>query len=639
MKKLICLLALCLCLNSATGFAEEAPEQPPEPIPVVETLEEAVQEPVETQAPEPEREEAPEETLEAEPTEEPGETPVPEPTQAPEATEAPEATAAPEEVPSEAEAWMRIDGEVHGGDLEVLLKVAKEDAEIVLRGKKPIQIKNVAIKPLAGLKFTPDKDVFKDGKYVVNVYEAEPNENAEPVNLKDYVDAAEDETRDLWFFVEKEAEAPEATEAPEIDPEATTAPEGLRVNAVNYDPDIWQCEAPIFQLSGIPEGMPWDYAVIIYDERIIVLSEDSYIPQEEGVFTLRFAIMNEIGDILELSDKYTVSLDWTMPEVMILPDMEASYTMEVAGEDALSGLEAISLDGGRTWQSFENGDIFRYTGSKAVTFDAGMIQVRDLAGNVFQSSEVYRLEKVRRGGGGGGGGGGGEGKAAKTHASGDGEKTPEYESLELQLPDDAMDQLTIGGEPMALTLWLEGDDEAPAKFTAALASWTPEPAEDGEEAEQTLPAPRDTLVLSADMDADLGDQFTYAWRFNGEVYRLLANSGIRYVALQVGDDLVAFPTEGFTGGTKYTELKMLGVSTKKFDYTITMKVNLDPGYMSAMTPNDFSRECDVSIRAEVENMAYELSNSPQSVMYFYDVYLGPEDMLDHPFGRYVGNVE
>ena len=35
-------------------------------------------------------------------------------------------------------------------------------------------------------------------------------------------------------------------------------------------------------------------------------------------------------------------------------------------------------------------------------------------------------------------------------------------------------------------------------------------------------------------------------------------------------------------------------------------------------------------------MAYELSSSTHSVMYFYDVYLGPEDMLNKPFGQYAG---
>jgi hypothetical protein len=150
----------------------------------------------------------------------------------------------------------------------------------------------------------------------------------------------------------------------------------------------------------------------------------------------------------------------------------------------------------------------------------------------------------------------------------------------------------------------------------------------------TAQAAPNTLVLSAVPEANLGSQFTYAWKFNGEVYRLLSNSGVKYVALKVGDNLAAFPTEGFTGGTKYTELKMLGVSTRKFDYTLAMKVNRDPSYMSAMSDSDFSQACDLSIRAEVENMAYELSSSTNSIMYFYDVYLGPEAMLKQPFGEY-----
>ena len=206
-----------------------------------------------------------------------------------------------------------------------------------------------------------------------------------------------------------------------------------------------------------------------------------------------------------------------------------------------------------------------------------------------------------------------------------------------------MTQLTVGGELMPLTLVLDAAqaDGAPVgqdqPFTAALGSWCPAPrGEDEHEnvlADAENPAP-DTLILTAELDANLGDAFTYTWRFNGEVYRALANSGIKYVALKVGDDIAAFPTEGFTGGTKYTELKMLGVSTRKFDYRLTMKVNLNPGYVSAMSDSDYSQECDLSIRTEVENMAYELSSSTNSIMYFYDVYLGPEDMLKQPFGAY-----
>ena len=219
--------------------------------------------------------------------------------------------------------------------------------------------------------------------------------------------------------------------------------------------------------------------------------------------------------------------------------------------------------------------------------------------------------------------------SAYYRASGDGEDTGEYEALRLELPEEPMRQLTVDGESMALTLVLESAQEPGAPvgqqrlFNAEWARWG-----------GVADAEPDTLVLSAELDDNLGDSFTYAWHFNGEVYRMLSNSGIKYVALKVGDDIAAFPTEGFTGGTKYTELKMLGVSTRRFDYTLTMKVNLDPAHVTAMTDSDFSKDCDLSIRTEVENMSYELSSSPQSIMYFYDVYLGPGDMMDQPFGQY-----
>jgi len=208
----------------------------------------------------------------------------------------------------------------------------------------------------------------------------------------------------------------------------------------------------------------------------------------------------------------------------------------------------------------------------------------------------------------------------------------EYDALDLlELPDEPVKQLTVGGERMDLSLKLESAQEPDAPvgsrqpFMASLRRWNGSSGD----------AP-DTLVLEAQLDGNLGDAFTYEWRFNGEVYRMLANSGIRYMALKVGDDVAAFPTEGFTGGTRYTELKMSGVSTRKFDYTVTMKINLDPGHVSEMSDNDYSRQCDLSIRTEVEDTKYELSSSPKSLMYFYNVYLGPEDMFDQPFGEYRG---
>ena len=57
-------------------------------------------------------------------------------------------------------------------------------------------------------------------------------------------------------------------------------------------------------------------------------------------------------------------------------------------------------------------------------------------------------------------------------------------------------------------------------------------------------------------------------------------------------------------------------------------------HFSALTDNDFSEDCDLTVSVEVEHMTYELSNSPKSLMYYYNVYLGPEDMLQFPFGKY-----
>ena len=149
----------------------------------------------------------------------------------------------------------------------------------------------------------------------------------------------------------------------------------------------------------------------------------------------------------------------------------------------------------------------------------------------------------------------------------------------------------------------------------------------------------DTLILTAVEAPDLGDRFEYRWHFNGEVCRLLSNSGIRYLALAVGDDMAALPTEGFTGGTKYTELRMLGVSARKFDYALAMMFNLDPDRIPMLSETDFSDACDIAIQTEVEEMKYVLSAEPRGEMYYYGVCVGPRGMLEVPYGAYGEGVE
>ncbi len=542
--------------------------------------------------------------------------------------------------------------ETASGTLEELLEQISGKGTIYLRvGRKDcICIKAAPLKKLSDLKFEADREIFKDGEVAYISTEAPDRTTARTlVDVADYSDKAPEETAELYFWADKKdlykEEEPAGTE-----PEATPAPQ-ISVAAENCTPGQWSAESPTFTLSGIPEGATYTYAAIVYDERIIPLSGNTYVPEAEGQYNVRFAMLDGIGDIVSASDTYAVWLDFTEPEDIVVEyDEETDYTFHITASDGISGVAGISLDGGATWTELGNDETFDYTAAQETTLSVGAVQVKDAAGNIWRSTSEIVLEAVKKeenggygGYGGYGGGDGGEKKAAPSHASGDGEETPEYETVELELPEEPMTRLTVGGAPMELTLVLDAAeaDDAPVgedqPFTAQLRSWCPAPAD--EDAHENVlnksDAPRqDTLLLTAVPGQELGDEYTYTWHFNGEVYRLLANSGIKYVALQVGDDIAAFPTEGFIGGTRYTELKMLGVSTRKFDYTLTMRVNRREGFVSAMSDSDFSQACDLSIRAEVENMAYELSSSTNSIMYFYDVYLGPEDMLTQPFGAY-----
>ena len=554
-------------------------------------------------------------------------------------------------VPEDAEAWFEGEDGIVAGKLSDVIERLKGDETVYLRAEEALLVRDVPVARLSDVKLLPDEKVFKGREAAVRLSEQDPAQgDAEAVALSDYKDADEDETRDLYIWVEvAKAETPEEPAEPEQPDKPADEGLTLTVEAQGFESAAWLNEAPEFALSGIPEDAKnWCYAAIIYDERIIMLSGDTYVPEAEGVYTLRFAMLDEVGDIVDATEKMTLWLDCTPPWAMAEPDQDRSYTLTVSATDDMSGVEALSLDGGESWIALEDGESYTYDAGKKTTLDAGMVQIRDHAGNIWQSPSPITLEKAASayyGGGGGGGGGGGDGAPAKTHAKGEGEDEGEYDALRLTLPEDPMAALTVDGEELALTLALEqaqGPD-APlgqALFTASLERWftaAEDDAHDGDDAhdQSDAQAAPDTLVLTAEPEIDLGDAFTYAWRFNGEVARLLSNSGIRYLALKVGDDVVAFPTQGFIGGAKYTELKMLGVSTRRFDYTITMRMDLDPAHVSATSEWDYSGDCDMTIRAEVENMAYELSASTQSAMYFYDVYLGPGDMLARPFGGYL----
>ena len=535
-------------------------------------------------------------------------------------------------IPEEAEAWFKRGTELLWGSLKALVAQLTGGETVYIQTDKLMLVKKASTQLMSTVTLLPDGDAFK-GSYSVCISTDNPALVAEPALLQPADLPALGDVVDLYIWVKLEEQTPPEGEEPGEEEEKPT----LVVTATGFEPSGWSTTQPQFTLSGIPEDKEWSYAAIIYDERIVPIASNVYAPDEEGIFTVRFAMLNELGDIMAASEQYTLQLDWTAPEVSIELDEETSYTLNIFATDKASGLDAVSVDKGKTWEPIDE-DGYTVTEEEEKTFKAGAIRVRDVAGNVYKSEEEYTLEEVEGGEGeeegedegGGGGGGNGSGTPALPHSRGDGEEGVDYDALNLDLPDEPMEYLTVGGEPMELTLALT-NAQAPGApvgenqpFTGRLCHWKDASNDD---------APN-TLLLEAEIADDLGDVFTYEWRFNGEVYRMLANSGIKYVALKVDDTVAAFPTEGFTGGTRYTELKMQGVSTRKFDYTLAMKLNLDPSHVSAMNDSDFSQECDLSILAKVEDTNYELSNSPQSMMYFYNVFLGPEDMMDQPFGEY-----
>lgn len=616
----------------------QAPAQEPSTEPNAEPSDEPSMEPSTEPSNEPSAEPSTEPSNEpsTEPSANPTDAPTTEPTEAPTAAPLPEGLTLVEtdaQIPAEAEAWMAAEQGVIYGKLADVIAYAPENTEIFLRLPDAMKVEKAPLKRLSQLIFKADEKLFVDGKYRVAAYGQDPalsEELPEELDWKEFEQAQDDAAADLWLQVMKVPDEPQPTEKPED--------VQLTVDMGDFRPGEWNTRKPEFALSGIPEGKNWSYAVVIYDERIFVLSENTYVPEAEGVFTVRFAILNEEGDIVAASERCTVQIDTAAPEVTAMADESLSYTLRIDAADSVSGVQALSLDGGSTWIDWDGSESYIYTASKKTTLAEGMVQVRDVAGNVWVSTEAYTLNRISSGGG-GGGGDGGDGKPAKQHAKNDHEtpKDERYNALELLLSDEPMQMLTIDGKELALTLELANAEgmEIPADhaalFTADLEAWAKE--ESGEETSDKTARP-DTLVLTAVEEENLGDRFEYRWKLNGEVLRLLENSGVKQLALKVRDDMAVLPTEGFTGGTKYTELKMLGTANKKFEYTVAMTFNLDPDSIPALSEFDRSASCDLAIQVQVEEEKYVLTAEQKGEMYYYHVLLGPSELMLEPYASY-----
>ena len=275
--------------------------------------------------------------------------------------------------------------------------------------------------------------------------------------------------------------------------------------------------------------------------------------------------------------------------------------------------------------------------------------VMDEAGNVWVSTEDYTLAEIEEAGGIGGGGSGEDESKKSTvqHASGSGKDADEYEKLNMDIDESAEHTLVIDGITLNLRLDLVGSEDSPlpegysAAFTSEMTDWEAEKAPQGafpndavpQDADKTSPE-GNTLVLTAVEPEDAGSQYQYIWRFTGDVPRKLYNSGVDYLVLRVGDDVVSLPTQGFTGGTTYVQLKMDGVASRMFEYAVTMAYGEEA---HAPTLDNTSESMNLTFAVEVQGQRYEMAPD-EGEMFYYDVYAGSADMLSVPFGSYNRNL-
>ena len=400
---------------------------------------------------------------------------------------------------------------------------------------------------------------------------------------------------------------PSATPAPTEEPTPTPVPKPvLEVTAEDYEPGVWKNSPPMFTLSGIPEdSTEYVYGVFICDERLILLSDGNnmYVPAEEGLSSVRFVILDKMGDVQSLSDQYDTMLDFTPPDGPYLSgDSKNKKVCYVEAYDDLSGLDSISYDGGKTWLSCNDPetDNMTFYGEVGETVDAGWILTRDFAGNISSNDEDFIFGKKKRTGT---GDGTGTGKKPIRHVKETMDYSKaNYNALELNVSDQPQTELTIGGTALSLSLT---EEEQLKPFTAELTTWQTKAGE-------TKTAPN-ALVLTAATDAQAN-----VWHFGGETYKLLYNSGVEYLVFASGEYIAVIPTDGFTGGTQYGKLKAGGVSTRKFEYTLIQDETL--------------RETTLSV--QVEGETYLLEESTESPMYRYNVLIGTKDMMKKPYESY-----
>ena len=189
---------------------------------------------------------------------------------------------------------------------------------------------------------------------------------------------------------------------------------------------------------------------------------------------------------------------------------------------------------------------------------------------------------------------------ASTHAKSDTDAIIAYDGVALTVSEEPMETLSVGGTELALTL--QDENDTGLSFTAAFTAL--------EENDGTA----DTLVLTAKVGEQAASELH--WRFNGGVSKLLADSGVKYLALRVGDQVTILPTENLLGGVRYAMLRAKGLSSSAFDYQLTQYIG---------------GGCALRVTANGESL--EAVADDQAALSYRAIYSGPADVLAQKEGE------
>ena len=222
---------------------------------------------------------------------------------------------------------------------------------------------------LSGNQYQPDQEgqirfvvmdssgniLAKSSKYEIILAEAtvEPEATEEPEATVE-PEATEEPEATVEPEATEEPEAavePEATEEPEatVEPESTAEPEAqaramdavveieLSVQAIDYYPGEVSDIAPSFILSGLPQQDGYSYGYILNDGSAQVLEGDQYTAELQGENTLRFVILDSVGNMVARSAKYELNLDFESAE----NSKKQAWMMGSDGEKRYGSLQGL----------------------------------------------------------------------------------------------------------------------------------------------------------------------------------------------------------------------------------------------------------------------------------------------------------